>query len=361
MSASIPLIQELRVRPVRAPMPEPHRTASGIVTESPLLLIDAFIEGGITGHGLLFTYSPAALYPTGDFLMNLEPLVVRKPLDPVAITDSLLARFRLLGTQGLVGMAIAGLDMALWDAAAKLRGLPLCRLLGAVPKPLRAYGAVGHDGVRESAAVAERWAKAGFTGVKVKIGYPDVAEDIAVIEAIRSAAGDSVAILADYNQCLAPEQALDRLRRLDDLGLTWIEEPLHSHDFEGHAALARELRTPVQCGENWWGPLDFLNAARAGASDLMMPEVMKAGGVTGWNRAVAIAETHGIRVSSHLWPEISAHLLSVTPMAHWLEYSDWWNAILERPIEVEGGFARPPDEPGNGISWNEESIARYLA
>lgn len=342
-------------------MPEPHRTASGVVSESPLLLIDAFVEGGITGHGLLFTYSPAALYPAGDFLMNLEPLVVRKPLDPAAITDELLGRFRLLGTQGLVGMAIAGLDMALWDAAAKLRGMPLCRLLGAVPKSLRAYGAVGYDGARESAAVAERWAKQAFTGVKVKIGYPDVTEDIAVIQAVRSAVGDDVAIMVDYNQCLGPELALERLRRLDDLGLAWIEEPLHSHDFEGHAALAREIRTPIQAGENWWGPLDFLNAARAGASDLMMPEVMKTGGVTGWNRAVAIAETHGIRVSSHLWPEISAHLLSATPMAHWLEYSDWWSSIIANPIAVDGGFARPSEEPGNGISWNEASIGRYLA
>jgi mandelate racemase len=357
----MPTITGLRVRAVRVPMPEPHRTASGVITESPLVLIDAAVDGEIAGHAMLFTYTTAALRPLADLISNIEPLMTGEPLAPSAVTDKLNARFRLLGTQGLVGMAIAGIDMALWDALARLHGMPLARLLGATPAPIRAYGAVGYDGPAQSAKVAEQWVKKGFRGVKAKIGYADVKEDIEVVRAMRQAVGDDVAVMVDYNQSLTAAEAVERLRHLDDLGLTWIEEPTLSHDFEGHAHIARATKTPIQSGENWWGPLDVLHALRAGASDFIMPEVMKAGGVTGWRRCAALAESHGVRVSNHLWPEVSAQLLATSPMAHWLEYSDWWNPIVESPLEVNDGLAHPSAEPGSGVTFNEAAVRRWEA
>src|SRR5262249_21152266 len=150
---------------------------------------------------------------------------------------------------------------------------------------------------------------------------------------------DDVAIMVDYNQCLTPVEAVVRLRALDDEGLTWVEEPTLAHDYAGNALIAREARTPIQSGENWWGPLDLRQALDAGASDLVMPDVMKIGGVTGWLRAAALAQANGVRVSNHIFPEISAQLLCATPNAHWLEYSDWWNPILESPLEIRDGMA----------------------
>ena len=137
--------------------------------------------------------------------------------------------------------------------------------------------------------------------MKAKIGYPSVQEDVAVIRAIRQAVGDGVAIMVDYNQCLTPVEAVERLRVLDDEGLTWVEEPTLAHDYAGHALIAREAKTPIQCGENWWGLLDLRHAIDAGASDFIMPDVMKIGGVTGWLRAAALAQANGIRVSSHIF------------------------------------------------------------
>ncbi|MCU1327226.1 MAG: Mandelate racemase/muconate lactonizing enzyme C-terminal domain protein [Bryobacterales bacterium] len=342
-------------------MPEPHRTATGIITESPLVLVDAITTEGVTGHGIVFTYTATALRPTAELIENIAPLVEGKPLAPLQISDELAARFRLLGTQGLVGMALAGIDMALWDAQAKVHGVSLTRLLGGEAKPLQAYGAIGHDGWRESAIVAENWAKRGFRGVKAKIGYPTLREDLEVIRAIRAAVGEDVAIMVDYNQCLTPAEAIARITALDETGLTWVEEPTLAHDFEGHAAIARAVRTPIQCGENWWGPLDLRHAIHAGASDFVMPEVMKIGGVTGWRRAVAMAEAHGLRVSNHLWPEVSAQLLATTPLAHWLEYADWWNPILTHPLQIDGGFALPCTTAGSGIAWNEAAVSHFSA
>jgi len=352
-------IRGFRVRAVRVPMTEPHQTASGVITESPLVLTDVVTDTGISGHSMVFTYTPAALKPTAELIQNCEPLVQGDVLAPAEIEQKLAKRFRLLGTQGLVGMALAAIDMALWDALARVHNQPVVRLLGGMEKPIRAYGAVGYDGVAGCAETAEKWAKLGFTGIKAKIGYPTVREDVAVIRAMRTAVGDDMAIMVDYNQCLSPAEAIERLRVLDNEGLTWVEEPTLAHDYAGHAVVAREARTPIQCGENWWGTLDMRHAIEAQASDYVMIDVMKIGGVTGWLRASALAHSKGLLMSNHLWPEISARLLCCTPTAHWLEYADWWNPILEEPLSVVNGMASVDDKIGTGVNWNEDAVSRF--
>jgi mandelate racemase len=354
-----PKLAELRVRAVRVPMRQPHQTASGVVAESPLVLTDAVFDNGVIGHGVVFTYTPAALKPVAELIRNLEPLVKGEPLAPAEIEQNLARRFRLLGTQGLVGIALAAIDMALWDALARSHDVSLCALLGGSPRRIPAYGAVGYDGVQRSAQVAEDWARRGFTGVKAKIGYPTVGEDVAVVRAMRRAVGDGVAIMVDYNQSLSPIDAVQRMRALDDEGLTWVEEPTLAHDYAGHALVAREAATPIQCGENWWGTLDMQHAIDAAASDYVMPDVMKIGGVTGWLRAASLAQAHGLRMSNHLWPEISTQLLCVTPTAHWLEYADWWNPIMAEPLRVESGMADMAGATGTGVAWNESAVERF--
>jgi mandelate racemase len=353
------IIRELRVRAVRVPMTEPHRTASGVVAESPLVLVDLLTDDGVVGHGMVFTYTPMALQPTAELIRNMTPLLVGEVLAPADLERKLARRFLLLGGQGLVGIALAAIDMALWDALARTHGMPLVRLLGGVEKPIRCYGAVGYDGVEGSARVAEGWARRGVTGVKAKIGYATVQEDVAVVRAMRAAVGPGVSIMVDYNQCLTPVEAIARMRVMDDEGLAWVEEPTLAHDYAGHALVAREVRTPVQCGENWWGTLDLRHAIDAGASDLIMLDVMKIGGVTGWLRGAAMAQPRNLLVSSHLWSELSARLLCCTPTAHWLEYSDWWNPILARPLAIEHGMAIVDNEPGSGIEWDEDAVSRF--
>jgi mandelate racemase len=337
-------------------MPHPHKTASGTVSDSPLVLLMVVTDQGIEGYGIVFTYTRAALQPTADLITNIASLIVGDELAPVSTEQKLSRRFRLLGTHGLIGMALAGIDMALWDALARLHDVPLFRLLGGVEKPVQAYGAIGYDGSAKSAEAAEDWARRGFRGVKVKIGYPSLREDLETIRAIRSAVGPDVAIMVDYNQSLTPADAIERLRALDDEGLTWIEEPTLAHDFAGHARIARAISTPIQCGENWWGALDMRHAIEAQASDYMMPDAMRIGGVTGWMRAAALGEAHGIRLSSHLWPEISAQLLCATPTAHWLEYADWWNPIVEEPLRIERGMTAIGDVKGSGVAFNKRAI-----
>jgi len=354
-------IQRLNVRALCVPLPIPHRTSNGIITESPLVLTDLLTESGVVGHSVLFTYTKAALKPTADLVQNIGELLAGEILAPVMIQQKLAARFRLLGTEGLIGMALSAIDMASWDALARCHSLPLTRLLGGVDRPLLAYAGLGFDGPIDSAKQAEALFKKGFRAVKAKVGYPSLKDDLAVIRALRSALGNDAEIMVDYNQSLTPAEAINRLRVLDDERLTWIEEPTSAHDHEGHALIAREIKTPIQCGENWWGPEEVGIAVAAKASDYVMFDVMKIGGVTGWLQAAAIAQAHNLVVANHLWPELSIRLLCLSPTARWMEYIDWWNPILREPLELSNGFTRTNGNAGSGIDWDERAVGRLLA
>jgi mandelate racemase len=166
--------------------------------------------------------------------------------------------------------------------------------------------------------------------------------------------------MVDYNQSLDVPEAVRRGRLLDGEGIGWIEEPTTADDFTGHAQIAREVTTPIQIGENWWGTHDMAKSLAAAASDYVMVDLMKIGGISGWLRAAALAEPGGMRLSSHLFPEVSVHLMAVTPTAHWLEWLDVASPILQEPLRIEDGYATPTDAPGSGIAWNEEAVARYL-
>jgi len=193
--------------------------------------------------------------------------------------------------------------------------------------------------------------KRGFKGVKAKIGYPTLDEDLAVARAIRSAVGPDVAVMVDYNQSLTVAEAKRRVAALDEEGIAWVEEPVQAEDYAGMAEVARAARTPIQAGENWWGPLEFSKAIAAGASDLVMPDAMKTFGVTGWRDIAALAAANARAGSSHLFCEVSAQLLCATPTAQWLEYMDWWTPVLARPLAIRDGMALPSDRPGSGVEW----------
>jgi mandelate racemase len=178
---------------------------------------------------------------------------------------------------------------------------------------------------------------------------------------VRRAIGERAKLMVDYNQSLSPTEAIDRVRVLDDEGLYWIEEPTLADDFAGHARIAAAAKTAIQLGENWWGPHDVAKSIAAHASDHVMLDVMKLGGVTGWLRAAALAEAASLPASSHTFPEFSAHLLGVTPTALYVEYLDHAGPILTQPARVEDGFVVTPDRPGSGLEWDEDAVQRAIA
>jgi mandelate racemase len=359
VDSSSPRVRSLRATPVNVPLARAHPTAGGVVESAPLVLLDLETEQEVTGHAYVFCYTPIALKPVADLMLSLQPLIQGDAVAPLALTSKLQGRFRLLGPQGFTGIAMAAIDMAAWDVLAKSAGLSLSRLLGGEEKPIPAYHSLGMAGPEGAEGEAAESIGLGFRCVKFKVGYPHVEQDREVIRAARRAAGEDLQVMVDYNQSLSVPEAIRRVQLLEEEALVWVEEPTRADDFAGHARIAAECRTPIQIGENLWGPHDLAKSLSAGASDLVMLDVMKIGGITGWLRSIGQADAAGLPVSSHLFPELSAQLLAISPQAHWLEYQDWAVPILQRPLELRDGFALPQTEAGCGLAWDKDAVEHY--
>lgn len=356
----LPSIRSVAVRAANVPLDPPIETGSGLVGSAPLVLVDLTTSEGVVGRSYVFTYTPAALAPTAQLVRNLAALVVGQPLAPGDLETLLQARLRLLGAQGLVAMAMAALDMAAWDAHAKQAGLPLAMLLGGTVAPLPAYASLRSMGLARLEQEAQAAADQGFVAAKLKLGPADPSGDLAAIKRVRAIMGAKTAIMVDFNQSLSVQEAIARARALEAADLAWIEEPTLATEFDAHARIAAAIKQPVQIGENWWGAADAAKSLAAKASAYAMPDAMKIGGVCGWQRAAALCAAACVPVSSHLFVEISAHLLAATPGRHYLEYLDMAGPILLERARVDEGRVWPSAAPGTGIAWNEDAVKRYL-
>ncbi len=262
-------IKRFVVRPVIVPMNLPLQTSTGAVAKAPLVLIDCETDQGVRGHAYLFSITPSALKPLTAMVTEMSELLNGDELLPFEIERKLTQHFTLLGLAGLQRLAQSGIDMAAWDALARARGLPLARLLGGAPKPVKAYNSKGLGIMPAGAAVEEahKLLAEGFQAAKIRVGRPDAREDLAVVRAVRKAVGDQVTLMCDYNQALTVAEAIRRGEMLDDEGLTWIEEPIRHDDYEGCARIADALGTPVQIGENFDSAFAMQSALATEACD----------------------------------------------------------------------------------------------
>jgi mandelate racemase len=361
MTTPLLTLRAIRATGVEVPMARPLGTSAQTMRTAPLLLIDLETEEGVTGHAYLFCYLRMAPGPIATVLADIEDALRGERLAPIDFSTRLLQRYRLLGAQGMVRMALAGFDTACWDALSLAAGLPLASYMGSRPRPIPAYNSNGLGLMPPEAAAdeAEALLEHGFRAVKLRLGRPAAEEDLAVVRAVRRRLPDSVALMADYNQGLTVTEAIRRGQALDGEGLYWIEEPIRHDDYAGCARIAAALKTPVQIGENFAGAPAMATALAANTCDYVMPDLERIGGITGWQRAAALASAAGIEMSSHIFPEASAHLLAATPTCHWLEYVDWAAPILAEPLRIADGMAQVPERPGTGVSWDQNAVKRY--
>jgi mandelate racemase len=357
-------LKNVQVRPVVVPLRHPIVSKVGSYSEWPLILVDLYTEEGIVGHSYLEPYLKQAARYLVPAIMDLAEALKGQPVAPVEFFRKGINALHLVGRQGLSMIAVAGLDMVAWDALARAAGLPLAVFLGGTLGPVPAYNSNGlwltpvKDLRQETETLVE---EGGFTALKLRLGRDRVADDLAAIAAVRQAAGGEVKLMCDFNQGQSLGDALQRCHALDDQGLFWFEEPIVYDNLAGYVQLTRELKTPIQLGENFYGPRALYQAVVAGAGDFVMPDLMRIGGVTGWLRAAAIAGAAGLPMSTHLYPETAAHLMRVTETAHWLEWQDWAYPILSEPFPLQNGCLMVPDRPGCGIQWDEAAVKRYAA
>ncbi|GAA5186542.1 enolase C-terminal domain-like protein [Rugosimonospora acidiphila] len=355
-------LESVEVRSVCVPLKRPVVSKVGVYREWPLILIDLRTAEGVVGRAYLEPYLTRSLKYLVNAIEDLAAGRTGKPIRPLDDFSESRKLLNIVGYEGVAMIAIAGLDMAAWDALAKAADLPLARFLGGTIGPVPAYNSNGlwlTDVSRLGREAVELVDEGGFTAIKLRLGRDRLDDDLRALDAVRAAVGPAVDLMVDFNQGLSLAAALRWCHALDDRGLCWFEEPVAYNDLRGAAQLAGELSTPVQLGENFYGPRELWRAVDAGACDLVMLDLMRIGGVSGWLRAAPAAAAAGIQVSSHLYPEVSAHLLRVTETAHWLEWEDWAYPILAEPFDLDEGRLIVPDRAGCGIEWDEQAVRRF--
>ena len=355
-------LQSIQFHALSVPLRRPIVSKVGEYPNWPFILIEVQTREGVIGRSYLEPYIHKAVKPIISVIENIAEEYKGKPIAPLDVYGEAMKTLHLNGRAGMTLIALSGIDMAIWDALARAVGHSLASQLGGSPGSIRAYNTNGLWLIPKNELAAEAKAlvaEGGFKAIKMRLGRSTLREDIEAINIVRDAVGDDIILMSDFNQGLTFGEALQRMHGLDDQGLYWFEEPIVYDDYENCAQITREIRTPIQIGENIYGSREFLKAISVRAADLYMPDLMRVGGVTGWMRAAAIAGAAGLPLSSHLYGPISAQLLRVSESADWLEWSDWSAPFLTDPLEVKDGFATVPDAPGNGLTWDQSALEKY--
>lgn len=354
-------LRSLSATAVTLPMKRPLGTSAQTIDKASLLLVDLQTEEGITGRAYAFCYLSSIARSLVPVVAELSAALAGEPLIPSDLAGRINRHFKLPGVVGPLAMVASSVDTAVWDALAIAADMPLATFLGASPRPILAYNSngLGLMSPEEAADEAEALLEDGFRGVKLRLGRGEVSLDLAAVRAVRKRLPDDVQVMVDFNQALTFSDAMRRCLSLDDEGVYWIEEPIRHDDYHHLALIAQAVKTPIQIGENFAGLQPMAAALTASASDYVMPDLDRIGGVTGWQRAAGLAAAYSREVSSHLFPEVSAHLLAATPGQHWLEYVDWAVPLLQEPIQIVDGMAIIPDRPGNGMRWDDAAVSKF--
>ena len=318
-------LQNITIETSQPYLPTPLQTASGTLLRAPLLLITVTTKCGLKGQSYLFSPSTTLLPSLSHAISAVFEVIKGQPCFPETITDTILSNFKLFGGTGILTMAMAAVDIACWDIIGIASKQPIYKLLGATNTQVNTYQSSGL-GIGNLASIltqADTFLSEGNFIMKLRLGYNTLNDDIFTLEQLKKHLGDRGEIMVDFNQSLSFLDSKTRCSAIDDHGLLWIEEPVHAQALEQSAYLTKSLKTPIQIGENLWSLTEMERALSLQSSKYLMPDVGKIGGVTQWLRAAALAHKFGIKVSTHLYPEISCHLLAAIPNAHYLEYADW--------------------------------------
>lgn len=360
-------IVDVQTAAYRLPPSVPWEDATNKVQGLEFIVVDLVTDTGLTGTGFSYTVDvggTAIAALVEDYLAGL--VIGMDPRDYDRIWTKLQRQSRRLGL-GVNAMAIAAIDVAVWDLIGKIYGEPLYKLFGGARDSIPAYiseiNLAAGDTVADLVARVDDYLARGYTTVKFKIGRPDIEDDIERIRRLKERIGAKGQLLVDLNQKWAASEALVKGARLDPLGLGWIEEPMLFDDLAGHVALKRAIATPIALGESLHSRGQFLAYLQAGAVDYVQADVAFVGGLTEWLKIAHLAQAFGKPVAPHFMMELSLHMLCGVPNGFMLENviggSFTELGLVEEPIVVENGVGVPPARPGHGVVFDRAALAAH--
>lgn len=333
---------------------------SFVSQETPIVRI--YDADGAVGTGYSYTIGTG-----GPSIMEL----IRRTLGPALIGQESLEIERIwrdlfflthATTVGAItSLALAAIDTALWDLKCRRMGEPLHRMAGGAQTRVPLYTTEGGWLHIDTSALVEDALQAkerGFGGSKIKVGRPHVSEDVARLEAVRDAVGPSFEIMTDANQRFTIDEAIRRARCLTPVDIAWFEEPLTADDINGHVRLSQSTTIPVAIGESLYSPLHFREYLERGACSIVQADVARVGGITPWLKVAHLAECFNVPICPHFLMELHVGLCAAVPNARWVEYIPQIDSLTTEPMRIEDGHAIPSSDPGLGISWNFEAVAK---
>lgn len=362
MSGNDRRIADIRVIKLRAPWIDPPRWSPSYDRPREVIVVEVETAGGIVGMGYLQILNGGLETIATCIEELIRPHALGRDVTEVeALWEELWRANYWIGRMGVTVLAQSVLDIALWDASARLAGLPLFRLWGGAARPIPAYGSgcwrgLGGDGMVDK---AKQYVARGFKAIKMQAGHLyDDRTDIAHVAAMRSALGDGVEICIDVNMGWTADQAIAVGRRFQDYGVYWLEEPVDCEDTEGYFRIADALDLRVVGGETHFTRFDLRPFFRHPKIPILQPDVMR-GGFTELRRIAAMAEAWGMRVAPHLFPELMVQLLAAAPNPHWIEYVDWMEDAWIDPILPRDGVYQPAERPGHGLAFRPDFVSEY--
>lgn len=320
---------------------------------------------GAEGLGYTYTVGAGGAAIRALIARDLAPRLVGRDGEAIeALWQDLWWHSHYVGRGGLASHAISAVDIALWDLKARRLGRPLWRLLGGAEAKVPAYaGGIDlqlplDDLLRQTDANLE----AGFRAIKMKVGRPRLAEDVARVAALRRHLGDDLALMVDANMRWSVDQAVRAARAFGDFDLVWLEEPTAPDDFAGQARVLRDGGVPIAAGENLHTLTEFAQLIDAGGVSFLEPDASNCGGITVWLKVAHLAEARGLPVTSHGIHDIHVHLLAAVPNGSYLEAHGFGlERFLAEPLAIVDGNAIAPDRPGHGVALDWQALEELRA
>ena len=357
------LITAVDVRLLSIPLEKPLLTAAFPIPAIDTALVEVHTASGATGVAWSFAFGRGKVASLVRLIEDLASTVIGEDALMVdRLWQRLVKSCGFIGPRGMAAAAISTLDTACWDIIGITAGLPIHKMLGGHRDRVETYASQGLwlDRSRdELAAEAAELIGAGFTAVKMRGGLADEDEDVARVRAVRDAIGPASGLMIDVNQAWDLKRTLRMADRLAEFDLLWLEEPMPFDRVDDYTAVCAAIPMPLCTGESNYYKDEIVRLVTHRATDFVMPDLMRMGGVTEWMKAVKACEALGATVTPHLFMEHSAHLAAASANVVWQEYQPWWQPIMKNPVEIEDGAIRLSDRPGFGIELDQAAVADY--
>jgi len=351
-------IKDYSVYTAKAKLNKPIADATHTLTEISFLVLRIQTEEGVIGESYLlsFQYSPNAI--AGALKDAGELLKGEFVHDTVKVFEKLNHANEYFGHEGINRWAQAACNIAMWDAWCKILGQPVWKVLGASRTEVPIYGSGGwiSYSVDELIAEVSDYKSRGFRAVKIKVGKPDWREDLERLRLVREAVGNDIEIMMDANQGMQVPAAIALATAARGLNIRWFEEPIDHADFQGYQLLRNQTGISLAMGEREYSTLPLRELIQRNAIDIWQPDIIRIGGVENWLNSAALAGSFNIPVLPHYYKDYDIPLLCTIANGAGAESFDWIDPLIDHPLQIVNGMARPHDRAGWGFSFKDEFL-----